>query len=158
MYQRVDEQQSEAVRVAFDTKARTLEEAAALLAEAYVGCVLHIGQEYGAITAALSTSPDMAEVLHAGRERYVDLYLEALNRFVPGELGRAVLFGSSARRKHCRAKRSRAGCRGRRRSTRWGASSWPWSGTAEAARAGEARAAGQAAVAASCAIVSATRS
>ncbi|MFF4594292.1 TetR/AcrR family transcriptional regulator [Amycolatopsis sp. NPDC001319] len=93
LYQRVDEQQSEAVRVALDTKVRTLEEAAALLAEAYVGCVLHIGQEYGAITAALSSSPDMEEVLHAGRERYVDLYLEALHRFVPGKLDRAVVFG-----------------------------------------------------------------
>lgn len=95
LYRRVDEQQSEAVRTALDAKAHTLEEAVSILAAAYVDCVLHIGREYGAITAALSASADLEDILRAGRERYVDLYLAALERFarLPGAQGRTLVLG-----------------------------------------------------------------
>jgi AcrR family transcriptional regulator len=81
LYQRIDEQQTEAARAALDSQARDLEGAAAILAEAYVDCVLHIGREFGAITAALSASAELEEVLSAGRQRYAESFLTALERF-----------------------------------------------------------------------------
>lgn len=95
LYRRVDEQQSDAMRAALDAKAHTLEEAVSILAEAYVDCVLHIGKEYGAITAALAASADMEEVLRTGRERYVELCLTALEPFapLPSAQGRTLMLG-----------------------------------------------------------------
>jgi len=57
------------------------------------GCT---GPEYGAIAAALSATEEMEDFHQALREGYVELYGEALSRFVdlPGERkGRAVLLG-----------------------------------------------------------------
>jgi AcrR family transcriptional regulator len=95
LYHRIDDVQTAAVRTAVEAGARSLDEAAAMLAEAYVDCVLRIGREYGAITAALATSAELESVLRSGRERYVDLYLEALDRFTPprGQQGRTLVLG-----------------------------------------------------------------
>jgi AcrR family transcriptional regulator len=83
LYRRIDDQQTNAVRAAVEQRAGSLPEAAALLARAYVECTLHIGGEFGAVTAALSASTGAEEILRAGRERYVELYLEAIERFAP---------------------------------------------------------------------------
>jgi AcrR family transcriptional regulator len=95
LYLRIDEQQCEAARMALDAKARTLEEAVQVLAEAYVDCVLHVGTAFGAITAALSAIPDTEAFLHAGRERYAEIYLETLERFatLPRRESKAVMVG-----------------------------------------------------------------
>ncbi|HSZ41830.1 MAG TPA: TetR/AcrR family transcriptional regulator [Trebonia sp.] len=95
LYHRIDDLQAAAVRTAVEAGAGSLDEAASILAEAYVDCVLGIGKEFGAITAALSTSEEMESVLRSGRERYVDSFLAALDRFTPpwGEQGRPLVLG-----------------------------------------------------------------
>jgi AcrR family transcriptional regulator len=95
LYQRIDEQQAEAARAALDSQARDLEGAAAILAEAYVDCVLHIGREFGAITAALSASAELEEVLSDGRQRYAESFLAALERFAspPEDQAMPVMLG-----------------------------------------------------------------
>lgn len=94
LYRRVDDQQTDAARTALAAKAHTLEEAVAILARAYVDCVLHIGQEFGGITAALSASAELETVLRAGRQGYVELYLGGLKRFAPlSGKDRTVLLG-----------------------------------------------------------------
>lgn len=95
LYRRIDEQQSEAARAVLDARARTLEEAVSILAEAYVDCVLHIGKEFGSITAAISTIAELEDFLHAGRERYAEVYLEAVERFasLPSGEGMTIMLG-----------------------------------------------------------------
>ncbi|MGC1305113.1 MAG: helix-turn-helix domain-containing protein [Caulobacteraceae bacterium] len=95
LYLRVDAQQCEAARAAVEARAETLEKAVEILAASYVDCVLHIGGEYGTITAALSTFPEAEALLRAGRERYARIYLAALERFVPmaADEGVTVMLG-----------------------------------------------------------------
>lgn len=95
LYQRIDEQQAEAARAALDSQARDLEGAAAILAEAYVDCVLHIGREFGAVTAALAASAELEEVLSDGRQRYAESFLTALERFAspPEDQAMPVMLG-----------------------------------------------------------------
>jgi AcrR family transcriptional regulator len=95
LYRRIDEQQCEAARSVLDARASTLEEAVSILSEAYVDCVLHIGKEFGTITAALSTIAETDEFLHAGRERYAEIYLEGLKRFniPPSSQRKTIMLG-----------------------------------------------------------------
>ncbi|MFI5611684.1 TetR/AcrR family transcriptional regulator [Amycolatopsis sp. NPDC051903] len=95
LYHRIDQQQTEAAQASLEARAGSLAEAAELLAQFYVGCVLHIGSEFGPITAALATTPDMEEILRAGRERYADTFLKAVQRFVdlPDTEGKPLLLG-----------------------------------------------------------------
>jgi AcrR family transcriptional regulator len=83
LYRRIDERQTAAVQTALDTGAHSLPEAVTILAEAYIDCALHIGKEFGAVTAALSTGPDFEEILREGRERYAGLFAAAIERFIP---------------------------------------------------------------------------
>jgi AcrR family transcriptional regulator len=96
LYRRIDEQQTEAVSAALAAGASSLPEAVGMLAEAYVDCALHIGMEYGPVTAALSTSPDFEDILRDGHERYAALFVGVLGRFVelPADGGRAVMLGA----------------------------------------------------------------
>lgn len=95
LYQRIDEQQSEAARAALATSVGTLDEAASILAEAYVDCVLHIGKEFGPVTAALATSAELEDPLRAGRERYAGICLKAVERFaaMPSGEGMTIMLG-----------------------------------------------------------------
>lgn len=95
LYERIDEQQLEAARMMLETSARTLDEATLLLAEAYVDCVLHIGKEFGAITAALSTMDELDTLVSEGRERYAAIYLEVFERFgvQPDKRGNMIMLG-----------------------------------------------------------------
>ncbi|ATQ43160.1 TetR family transcriptional regulator [Caulobacter mirabilis] len=95
LYRHFDEQQSEAVHAALAETARTLDDAVAIVAAAYVDCVLQAGPEYGAIAAALSASEEMSDVRQTLREGYVDLYQAALARFVldPAAVSRPLLLG-----------------------------------------------------------------
>ncbi|WP_326834092.1 TetR/AcrR family transcriptional regulator [Amycolatopsis rhabdoformis] len=95
LYQRIDQQQTDAARASLEVGADTLEAAATVLARFYVECVLHIGREFGPVTAALATTPDMEEILRAGRERYAEAFLAAVRRFVelPDAEGKPLLLG-----------------------------------------------------------------
>ncbi|MFC7640543.1 hypothetical protein ACFQX6_05610 [Streptosporangium lutulentum] len=66
LYRRVDDQQTEAATTALRARARSLEETVRILAEAYIDCVLHIGKEFGAVTAALSSIAGTEELLRRG--------------------------------------------------------------------------------------------
>lgn len=77
-----------------DATEHSVEEVASILSEVYVDCILHTGREFGTITAALSTSAEMDEFIHAGRVRYSEIYLEALGRFVSlPEEGQVIMLG-----------------------------------------------------------------
>ncbi|MEV6864510.1 TetR/AcrR family transcriptional regulator [Streptosporangium subroseum] len=95
LYRRIDDQQTEAVNTALRARARSLEETVRILAEAYIDCVLHIGKEFGAVTAALSSIAGTEELPREGRERYAGLYLRAVERFVPlpASEGMALMLG-----------------------------------------------------------------
>ncbi len=96
LYRRLDDQQMAAAQQALEAQAGTLAEAARVLAGAYVDCVLHIGREYGSVTAALATFPEADEFLRAGRERYAQVYRQALERFASapaGDAGDALMLG-----------------------------------------------------------------
>ncbi|PZQ60636.1 MAG: TetR family transcriptional regulator [Phenylobacterium zucineum] len=95
LYRHFDARRTEATRTALETQARTLDDAVAILASAYVDCVLEAGKEFGAIAAALSATEEMDDFRHAMREEYVELYREALRPFttLPGRGGKAVILG-----------------------------------------------------------------
>lgn len=95
LYLRIDAQQCQAADLALEAGAATLEQATQIIAESYVDCVLHIGKEYGTITAALATFPEAEEFLRAGRERYAQIYVSALGRFaaLPPERSLVVMLG-----------------------------------------------------------------
>ncbi|MFG2276891.1 TetR/AcrR family transcriptional regulator [Streptomyces chartreusis] len=83
LYRRIDQQQTEAAAAALETQAHSLTETARVLTEAYVDCVLHIGKEFGTVTAALTSIAGTESLLREGRERYAELYLRAVERFTP---------------------------------------------------------------------------
>ncbi|MDP3854156.1 TetR/AcrR family transcriptional regulator [Phenylobacterium sp.] len=95
LYRHYDDLQAQATQAALASRARTLEDVVAILSAAYVDCVLTAGPEFGAIAAALSGAQEMEGFREALRDGYVDLYGQALSRFVdlPGPDGRAVLLG-----------------------------------------------------------------
>lgn len=95
LYRHLDARQGEAARVALESRARTLEDAVAILAAAYVDCTLDAGREFGAIAAALSATEEMDDFRHAQREAYADLYRQALGRFapLPAKGGKALFLG-----------------------------------------------------------------
>lgn len=83
LYRRIDAQQSQAAQAMLTERARTLEGTVQLLSTAYVDCVLHIGMEFGSVTAALSAITELEDLVRDGRERYAEIYLEALRQFLP---------------------------------------------------------------------------
>jgi AcrR family transcriptional regulator len=95
LYEQVDQQQTAATAAALATHAHTVAEAAQILAEAYLDCVLHIGKEYGAITAALSANAELTSLLEAGRRRYAVSFLAAVERFCDHRIhnGKTVMLG-----------------------------------------------------------------
>lgn len=95
LYRHYDDRQAQAAKVALDANATTLEDAVAILSAAYVDCVLSAGPEFGAIAAALSATEEMDDFRQTLRDGYVDLYRQALAKFValPGPETRAVLLG-----------------------------------------------------------------
>lgn len=82
LYRHFDARQVEAVTVALAEQARTLEDAVAILSAAYVDCVLRAGPEFGAIASALAATEEMDDFRQALRDGYVELYRDALARFV----------------------------------------------------------------------------
>lgn len=95
LYRDIDARQTEAVKAALEAKARTFEDTVAILAAAYVDCVLEAGREFGAIAAALAATEEMDDFRNTLRDEYVELYRGALAKYaaLPGHAGKAVMLG-----------------------------------------------------------------
>lgn len=96
LYRHFEARQTEAARAALEAQARTLDDAVAILASAYVDCVLDGGREFGAIAAALSATEKMDDFRNAMRDEQVELYRSALEPFtthLAGPEGRALMLG-----------------------------------------------------------------
>ncbi|WP_340644809.1 TetR/AcrR family transcriptional regulator [Phenylobacterium sp.] len=81
LYQQYEQRQAEAVGMALQTQARTLDDAARILAAAHVDCVLSSGPEFGAVAAALSGTEEMEGFRQALRQGYAAQYRSALTPF-----------------------------------------------------------------------------
>lgn len=81
LYQQYELRQAEAVRTALQAQARTLGDAAGILAAAHVDCVLSSGPEFGAVAAALSGTEEMEGFRQALRQSYAVQYRSALTPF-----------------------------------------------------------------------------
>lgn len=95
LYQRYELRQAEAVRMALEVQARTLADAAGILAAAHVDCFLSSGSEFGAVAAALSGTEEMEGLRQALRQDYAAQYRRALTPFAgsPARLGQALFVG-----------------------------------------------------------------
>lgn len=93
LYQHYDQQQTRAMRTALEVSGRTLEDVARILSAAYVDCAVSAGPAIAAITAALSGTDHMEELLRSCRDSFMEECRVALSRFVElsGEPGQAVL-------------------------------------------------------------------
>lgn len=81
LYQQYELRQAEAVRTALQAQARTLGDAARILAAAHVDCVLSSGPEFGAVAAALSGTEEMEAFRQTLRQNYAVQYRRALTPF-----------------------------------------------------------------------------
>lgn len=95
LYERLDEQQVQAAQAALGNQAQSLEEAATVLATAYVDCAFHLGREFGAITAELSASAALEPLLRKSRQRYASTYRLAIEKFTSpaSALDEAIMIG-----------------------------------------------------------------
>ncbi|MFJ4848440.1 MULTISPECIES: TetR/AcrR family transcriptional regulator [unclassified Streptomyces] len=95
LYHRMDDLQVQSARAALDARADSLEEAVAVLAEAYVDCALNAGREFGTVTAALGSIAGTETLLRTARERYAAIVLDAFERFGPAgeDDSRPVMLG-----------------------------------------------------------------
>ena len=95
MYRDYDEQQTRAMRAAIEASGGTIEDVASILSAAYVDCAVSAGPEYGAITAALSGSEEMEELLQSCRNSFMEECHEAFAPFdkLSRAQSRAVLVG-----------------------------------------------------------------
>lgn len=82
MYQDYDERQTNAMRAALKNEGKTLEDVTFILSAAYVDCAVSAGPEYGAITAALSASEEMEELLQSCRDSFAAECSKAFKPFV----------------------------------------------------------------------------
>jgi len=71
LYRHYDEQQTLAIRAALQARGRTLEDVASILSAAYIDCGVAAGPELGAITAALSATEEMEELLQSCRNSFM---------------------------------------------------------------------------------------
>jgi AcrR family transcriptional regulator len=95
LYRDYDEQQNRAMRAAIQTSAKTLEDVASILSAAYVDCAVTAGPVYGDITAALSGSDEMEELLNSCRDSFIAECQTAITPFVmlSPEQSQAILLG-----------------------------------------------------------------
>lgn len=95
LYQDYEERQNEAMRAVLAARGGRLEDAAAILAAAYVDCVLTAGPECEDLCAALSAYEETKDFLLASRELYLEEYRQALAPFadLSGPEGKALLTG-----------------------------------------------------------------
>ncbi len=82
MYQDYDERQTNAMRDALKSDGMTIEDVTSILSAAYVDCAVSAGPEYGAITAALSATEEMEELLQSCRDSFAAECSKAFEPFV----------------------------------------------------------------------------
>lgn len=80
MYRDYDEQQTRAMRSALEAGGKTIEDVAAILSAAYVDCA--VSGPYTAITAALSATDEMDELLQSCRSSFIKDCRHAFAPFV----------------------------------------------------------------------------
>ena len=95
LYRDYDERQTLAMRAAIEAAGKTAPDVASILSAAYVDCAVSSGPECGAITAALSGSEEMEELLQGCRESFLEECRGALSPFAGLEGGpsHAILVG-----------------------------------------------------------------
>jgi AcrR family transcriptional regulator len=82
MYRDYDERQTKAMRDALAREGGTLDNVAAILSAAYIDCAVTSGPEFGAITAALSGSVEMENLLQSCRDSFAEDCRLAFEPFV----------------------------------------------------------------------------
>ena len=92
LYRHYDDRQAQAVRLALETRAHSLDDVIGILSAAYVDCVLSSGPEFGAIAAALSGTEEMADFRQSLRDGYATAYSAALAPFAKPPT-RAIMLG-----------------------------------------------------------------
>ena len=95
MYQDYDERQTNAMRKAIKSEGKTLADVAPILSAAYIDCAVSAGPEYGAITAALSATEEMEELLQSCRDSFAAECSKAFEPFVklPAAKNQSILIG-----------------------------------------------------------------
>lgn len=95
MYQEYAERQDNAMRAALENEGRTLDDVTSILSAAYVDCAVSAGPEYGAITAALSATEKMEELLQSCRDSFAAECGKAFEPFVklPPSKNQPMLIG-----------------------------------------------------------------
>jgi len=95
MYRDYDEQQTRAMRAALGAGGNTIKDVTSILSAAYVDCAVSSGPEYGAITAALSATEEMEELLQACRASFLAECRDAFAPFmkIPRKQIQALLVG-----------------------------------------------------------------
>jgi len=111
LYQRYDQGLISAISSAIEPEAGSLEEAARIVSQAYVECVMNCGPVYDAVIAALCAYPDFSELRHEIREGFISAYTKVFGPLTTlsaaemypyliafygasEEMGRAILHGS----------------------------------------------------------------
>jgi len=93
LYHDYDDRQTQVMRAAIETRAKSLADAIAIVAETYVDCTVSAGPEVSAIAAALSGSEELEGVLKACRRNFMDTCRQAFAPFADlrGPAGQATL-------------------------------------------------------------------
>jgi AcrR family transcriptional regulator len=84
LYREYDDRQTAAMARALDSNERTLTSGAAVIASAYVDCVLSQGREIAGLVAALAGSPELEKVRHDCEVVFAQTCRAALAPFAPG--------------------------------------------------------------------------
>ena len=92
LYRAYDERQTEVMRTALE-RAKSFRDTVTIISAAYVDCAIDAGPEISAITAALSGSDELDEVLQSCRDSFMEECRSAFAPFVPirGQRGQAAL-------------------------------------------------------------------
>lgn len=95
LYRDYDERQTRAMRDALAGSGGTIEDVASIISAAYVDCAVMSGPEFAAITAALSGSDEMEELLQSCRDSFLEDCHRALAPFttLPPAQSRTLLVG-----------------------------------------------------------------
>ena len=95
LYKDLDERQSQALRAALQANGKTLEDVARIVSGAYVDCVLTMGPQFGALSAALAATEEMEDFRQSMRDSCIAEFRKAFAPFgkLPRAEGHALLEG-----------------------------------------------------------------
>ncbi|MGF9563450.1 TetR/AcrR family transcriptional regulator [Neorhizobium sp. JUb45] len=97
LYREFDALQTDRMAQALQTSAPTLEDRAAIIASAYIGCVMAQGREITGIIAALASSPELEAVKRECENVFLTHCRDALGPFAPriGQAGLLAMLGAA---------------------------------------------------------------